>query len=726
MTSASTATPQRPTATGLRMGIQGRLFLAFGGVAVLAAFASGMAWWSFGVMGQSMTQIGRHGVPSIVQSLSLAKESTAIAANAPSVANAQTPAELTERLDGLTQRLGGLKERISALQAAADPSGGADLAAVAGLGQRMAANVEKLGKLTGDRLAIEGKLGDLVSEAVLSHEDFTDLVAPLLEVSTLSVKNVVSDLATAQGGDSAGTLAKRLAGEELPIITALMGVQANGNLAYGMIAAASSVPSGPTLNSIRSKYDWALLRVNNVIDSVPKDNQDRPALVKARDGLAVFGSGPTSVFRLRNEQTSVLTDMESTLTETLNLAAELSQTIERVVASQQALVEEDVGASEDGVRHAIAVQAATTAVVLLSSALIAWFYVRNRLTRRLLRVIAAMRAVAAGDLTVDASVGGRDEIADMAETVGVFRAKSFEIQDLHARQEGIQKRAEEERARTVTAITSSIEASVKGATTTIAATSAEMRSASEGMSATAERTSEQMAAVREAVAETAMNVQTVASTATQLSASIAEITRQVSDSSQIARGAVDEARHTSELMNALAVAAQKIGDVVGMINAIAGQTNLLALNATIEAARAGEAGRGFAVVAEEVRNLASQTAKATEDIAQQVASVRTTTQGAVSAIDVIGRTIGKIDEITAIVASAVEEQVAATNEIARSINHASGAVQSISETVAVVGDAVNQTGNAAAKVLNATRALSQQSSDLSQDVDQLLTRIRAA
>ncbi len=126
MTAASVAAPQRPTATGLRMGIQGRLFLAFGGVAVLAAFASGMAWWSFGVMGQSMTQIGRHGVPSIVQSLSLAKESTAIAANAPSVANAKTPTELSERLGGLTQRLDGLKERISALQAAAGPSGGAD------------------------------------------------------------------------------------------------------------------------------------------------------------------------------------------------------------------------------------------------------------------------------------------------------------------------------------------------------------------------------------------------------------------------------------------------------------------------------------------------------------------------------------------------------------------------------------------------------------------------
>ncbi len=725
MTAAS-ATPHPIAPRGLRMGIQGRLFLAFGGVAALAAFASAMAWWSFGVLGESMAQLGRHGVPSIVQSLSLAKESTAIAANAPSVANAATPEELSERLGALTQRLSGLKERITALRDAAGPGASADLTAVAGLEQRMTANIEKLGKLTGDRLAIEKKLSDLVADAVMSHEDFTDLIAPLLEVSTLSVKNVVTDLASAQGGDSVATLAKRLAGEELPIITAMMSVQANGNLAYGMIAAASSVPSGPSLNSIRSKYDWALLRVNNAIDSVPKDNQDRPALVKARDGLAVFGSGATSVFRIRNDQSSVMTAIDGALTETLNSATELSQTIDRVVASQQGRVDEDVAASEDSVSHAVAVQSATTALVLLSSVLIAWFYVRNRLTQRLLRVIAAMRAVADGDLSVDAAVGGSDEIADMAHTVGVFRAKGLEIQDLHARQETIQKQAEEERARTVTAITSSIEASVKGATATIASTSADMRSASESMTTTAERTSEQMAAVRQAVAETALNVQTVASTATELSASIAEITRQVSDSSQIARNAVDEARHTSELMNALATAAQKIGDVVGMINAIAGQTNLLALNATIEAARAGEAGRGFAVVAEEVRNLASQTAKATEDIAQQVASVRTTTQGAVSAIDVIGRTIGKIDEITAIVASAVEEQVAATNEIARSINHASGAVQSISETVAVVGEAVNQTGSAANKVLNATRALSKQSSDLSADVDHLLTRIRAA
>ncbi|PWC33216.1 methyl-accepting chemotaxis protein [Azospirillum sp. TSO35-2] len=708
-----------------RLGIQGRLFLAFGGVAVLAAFASAMAWWSLSDTGRSMDQIGRSSVPAIVRSLSLAKDSTAIAADAPGVAAAQDTAALNEKVGGLTQRLAALRDRIAGMRGEA---GGvsSDVEAVAALAERMGAALDTLGKRTAERLTVEERLNALISDAVMAHEDFTELVAPLLEVSTLSVGNVVADLAAANAVDAATGLGRRLAQEELPVITQLMNVQANGNLAFGMIAAASSVPNGATLNSIRSKYNWALLRVDNAIGAYPKDSPDRPALVKARDGLAAFGSGAGSVFRMRDDQERIVADIGAALAETVTLAAELNRTIDAMVAHQQERTDADVVRTESAIAGAVVVQSVTSAVVLLSTALIAWFYVRNRLTRRLKRVIDAMGAVAAGDLSVDPAVGGRDEIAEMAATLAVFRSKSAEIARLHGEQEAMKRAADAERSRTIESITTSIEASVKEASRHIATASADMRTASEGMSATAEQTCRRMTDVRSAVADTAVNVQTVASTASQLSASIGEITRRVGDSSQIARDAVDEARHTNALMVELAAAAQKIGDVVGMINAIAGQTNLLALNATIEAARAGDAGKGFAVVAEEVRSLAGQTAKATEEIAQQVSAVRSTTQGAVSAIDVIGRTIGRIDEITAMVAAAVEEQSAATDEIARSINHASDAVRSISETVMSVGDAVNQTGSAAVQVVDATRALSQRSESLTEDIDRLLGRIRTA
>ncbi len=719
----------QPTLDKGRLGIQGRLFLAFGGVAMLAAFASVMAWWSLTETGRSMGQIGRSSVPAIVGSLNLAKDSTAIAADAPAVAASRDTAELTERMDGLTKRLAGLRDRIAAMRNQSGAGAGgmaADADAVAGLAESMGAALDTLGKRTAERLELEEKLNALVADAVMAHEDFTDLVAPLLEVSTLSVNNVVGDLAAAQAVDTATGLGRRLAQEELPVITQLMSVQANGNLAFGMIAAASSVPYGATLNNIRSKYNWALLRVDNAIEAFPKDNPDRPSLVKARDGLAAFGSGAGSVFRLRDDQARITADIESALAETVRLTTELNGTIDTVVAHQQERTDADVTRTESAIAAAVAVQGGAAAVVVLSSLLIAWFYVRNRLTRRLLRVIDAMRAVAAGDLTADARVRGRDEIAEMAGIVGVFRDKSAEIARLQEEQDAMKQAADAERSRTIQSITASIEASVKEASRHIAAASADMREASEGMSATAEQTCRRMTDVRSAVADTATNVQTVAATASQLSASIGEITRRVGDSSQIARSAVDEARSTNELMVALAAAAQKIGDVVGMINAIAGQTNLLALNATIEAARAGEAGRGFAVVAEEVRSLAGQTAKATEEIAQQVQAVRSTAQGAVSAIDDIGRTISRIDEITAMVAAAVEEQSAATDEIARSINHASDAVQSIADTVVSVDDAVNRTGSAAAQVVDATRALSQRSESLSDDIDRLLGRIRAA
>jgi methyl-accepting chemotaxis protein len=261
---------------------------------------------------------------------------------------------------------------------------------------------------------------------------------------------------------------------------------------------------------------------------------------------------------------------------------------------------------------------------------------------------------------------------------------------------------------------------VKDVVGIVASAASEMEASAQSMSATAEETNRQSTAVAAASEQAATNVQTVASAAEELSASIREIQQQMATSARIAQQAVEQVDRTDTTVTGLVQAADKIGEVVNLISDIASQTNLLALNATIEAARAGEAGKGFAVVASEVKNLANQTAKATEEIGQQIAAMQTATGDSVQAIRGIGATIKQISEVTTTVASAVEEQGAATQEISRNVQQASAGTQEVSSNITGVSQAATQTGTAAGQVLSAARELAQQGQKLNTEIEAFL------
>ncbi len=254
-------------------------------------------------------------------------------------------------------------------------------------------------------------------------------------------------------------------------------------------------------------------------------------------------------------------------------------------------------------------------------------------------------------------------------------------------------------------------------TSIVASASTEMQNTAQSLSATAEQTSQKAAAVAAAAEQASTNVQTVASAAEELSSSIEEVGRQVSESSNIAQSAATEAEQTNESVEELAVAAEKIGLVVDLISDIAAQTNLLALNATIEAARAGDAGKGFAVVANEVKSLASQTAKATGDISAQISAIQSATGNAVTAIRGIGKTISQVNEIATAIASAVEEQGAATQEIARNVQEAATGTQEVTANIAEVQKAATETGESSSQVLEAAAELSKQAEALQTEID---------
>jgi methyl-accepting chemotaxis protein len=356
---------------------------------------------------------------------------------------------------------------------------------------------------------------------------------------------------------------------------------------------------------------------------------------------------------------------------------------------------------------------------------LAWL-IGAAIARPVLALTAVMGRLANRDWAVEVpSLGQRDEIGQMADAVQVFKRNGVENDRLQAEQAKEQE-AKERRQKAVEGYIAKFETSVAAALKTLASASTELRTTAEAMSATAEETSRQSTAVAAASEQATSNVQTVATAGEELSSSISEIGRQVSNSSRIAGKAVEEAGKTDVKVQGLVESAQKIGDVVSLINDIAAQTNLLALNATIEAARAGEAGKGFAVVAAEVKSLANQTAKATEEIGQQIGSIQGATKESVDAIKSISRTISEMNEIATAIASAVEEQGAATQEIARNVQQAAKGTQDVSSNIANVNQAAAETGAAASQVLTASGEMAKEAETLRQEVDRFLADIRAA
>jgi methyl-accepting chemotaxis protein len=401
--------------------------------------------------------------------------------------------------------------------------------------------------------------------------------------------------------------------------------------------------------------------------------------------------------------------------------------MDSVKASIGQAFEKTATETDDRISNTTTTQEMVAGAAVLIGLLIAFFIARG-IIGPLSGLTSAMKELAGGNFgVVLPGLDRKDEVGDMAQAVETFKVKAEE----KARDEAEAKvkqdlAAAKQRKADMIKLADDFESAVGEIVDTVSSASTELEASANTLTSTSERAQELTTMVAAASEEASTNVQSVASATEEMTSSVNEISRQVQDSARMAGEAVDQARKTNDRVSELSKAAARIGDVVELINTIAGQTNLLALNATIEAARAGEAGRGFAVVASEVKALAEQTAKATGEIGQQISGIQAATQESVNAIKEISGTIEKLSEISSTIAAAVEEQGAATQEISRNVQQAAQGTQQVSANITDVQRGASETGSASSQVLSAAKSLSSDSNRLKLEVGKFLNTVRAA
>ncbi|RTL74489.1 MAG: methyl-accepting chemotaxis protein [Bradyrhizobiaceae bacterium] len=434
-----------------------------------------------------------------------------------------------------------------------------------------------------------------------------------------------------------------------------------------------------------------------------------------------YGDAFRSAVKAINERQTLDNDVNA------KLADEISQELAAVRTSQAKMMAQTKASSEASISSTISFSLVLAGIAIVLGIAISWL-IGRAISKPVLGLCAGMRELANGNFEVVLPGLGRgDEVGDMAQAVETFKVKA----EQKARDEAEAKMkqdqiAAQQRKADMMKLADDFEGAVGEIIETVSSASTELEASAGTLSSTAVRAQELTTMVAAASEEASTNVQSVASATEELSSSVNEISRQVQESSRMANEAVDQARKTNDRVGELSKAAARIGDVVELINTIAGQTNLLALNATIEAARAGEAGRGFAVVASEVKALAEQTAKATGEIGQQISGIQAATQESVVSIKEISGTIERLSEISSTIAAAVEEQGAATQEISRNVQQAAQGTMQVSSNITDVQRGASETGSASSQVLSAAQSLSSDSNRLKLEVGKFLNTVRTA
>jgi methyl-accepting chemotaxis protein len=718
--SRSPSAPPRRRQGGF--GLRAKLFVAFGAVAGLTVLASATAFVSYDDVGRALGDIAGESLPAMSASVRLTKSSAEIVAIAPALLAAHDMKQRDATVAALKSDEQSLRQAIDAIGA----SDGSDetIAALNSAATQMKKNLDQLAAAMQQRIALDGDIGDMLGRIRATHAKIEKTLAPLVDDASF---DLVTGLQNAGGAKDAATMQQHLsalANNQVVALQAMSDLRADNNLVLGLFAEGAGLPSTDLLPPLLDRFTAASDHLQKALTALAKD-KDAAALRQPVDDLLQYGRGDKSIFALRKADLEAAAAGEAALEINHKLAGTLQDAVSKLVGRSESAANQAASATNAAIARGRVLLISIAGLSLLVAVVIGGFYIGRSVARRLGALSGSMAEIAAGNFDAAIPAGGSDEIAQMASALTVFRDAGRAAKEAEAEAAAERRRMAEQRRAELLSLADGFETTVKSVVDTVSTAANEMQSAAAGLAKTADESSQQAAAVAAASTEASANVQTVATATEEMSSSTAEIGRQVSESAEVAARAVTETERTNASVQGLAEAARRIGDVVSLINDIASQTNLLALNATIEAARAGEAGKGFAVVAAEVKALATQTAKATDEIAAQIGEIQGATQNAVAAIGDISKTIGRISEIATAVASAVEEQNATTREIARNVQQAAEGTHGVSTNIAGVTSAVSETGSAAKIVLGSAGALAEEAQKLSAEVERFLGSIRA-
>jgi methyl-accepting chemotaxis protein len=701
-------------ASWTRFGLRGRLFLAFGVVAGLTVLASGSAIFSYDRIGHALFVVTERSMPDIARTSKVVKAAAEVTAAAPNLLAAMDQAARDEATSALASARADLTSSIAALNAD-------DAERLGKTGNRILENLGRLADAVKDRQTIAANRSKQVAGLRAAHQKLAEKLSPMADDAGFSLTLGLSGAADKETDlDVIRKALAALADQELAQLQAVLELRAEANLMLGILVEAADLPSLDLMPPVRDRFNATAGRMDKAV-KVLKDAE----IAKLFEAFAAFGKSDGNVFDLRRKELEAAVGAAKVVAENALLARDFAGQLADLERRSETAAGSAVNSSEAAISQGRIVLISIALVSLGVAFLIGWLYVGRGVVRRLTGLQAGMKAIASGDIDTDVATRGSDEIAEMADAVRFFKQNMIESSRLRNERAEAEQRLVTDRKAEMSKLADEFESTVGRIVQTMSSSATELEVSATTLTKTAEMTERLSGVVEQVSEDSSSKVRSAAAATEEMSTSIAEISRQVEESNRIAGEAVEQARTTDARIGDLSKAAIRIGDVVDLIATIAEQTNLLALNATIEAARAGESGRGFAVVAQEVKALASQTAKATSDISAQISGMQLATQESVAAINAIGGTIGRISDIASTIATAVSQQGAAAREIAQNIQQTAQGASEVATNIVEVNSGARETGQASAQVLTSARLLSEESGHLKQEMSRFVATVRA-